>query len=49
MPDEAPAPAQLGFGVHVPFGPMLAIAGGLYFLFFQGWVDAWFAQVGELF
>jgi leader peptidase (prepilin peptidase)/N-methyltransferase len=43
------APAQLGFGVHVPFGPMLAIAGALYFLCFREWIDAWFAQVGELF
>ncbi len=38
----------LGFGAHVPFGPMLAIAGALYFLFFQKPVAAWFAQIGEL-
>ncbi len=37
-------PAALGFGVHVPFGPMLAIAGALYFLVFRGAVDAWFAE-----
>ena len=41
-------PADLGLGVHVPFGPMLAIAGALYFLFLRGWVDAWFAQLTEL-
>jgi leader peptidase (prepilin peptidase) / N-methyltransferase len=41
-------PADLGLGVHVPFGPMLAIAGGLYFLFLHGPVDAWFAQIGDL-
>lgn len=41
-------PAPLGFGVHVPFGPMLAIAGALYFLFFRGFVAAWFAQFAEL-
>jgi leader peptidase (prepilin peptidase)/N-methyltransferase len=42
-------PAALGFGVQVPFGPMLAIAAVLYFLVFRGFVDAWFAQFGELF
>lgn len=41
-------PAALGFGVHVPFGPMLAIAGGLHFLFFHVWVAAWFAEIAEL-
>jgi leader peptidase (prepilin peptidase)/N-methyltransferase len=40
--------ADLGLGVHVPFGPMLAIAGAVYFLFLRGWVDAWFAQFTEL-
>ena len=50
-PTENPegGPAALGFGAHVPFGPMLAIAGGLYFLFLRGWVDAWFEQVAVLF
>jgi leader peptidase (prepilin peptidase)/N-methyltransferase len=32
----------------VPFGPMLAIAGALHFLFFRGWVAAWFSEIGEL-
>jgi leader peptidase (prepilin peptidase)/N-methyltransferase len=41
-------PADLGLGVHVPFGPMLAIAGALYFLVFRGWVDAWFADLTAL-
>jgi leader peptidase (prepilin peptidase)/N-methyltransferase len=41
-------PADLGLSVHVPFGPMLAIAGAVYFLFLRGWVDAWFASVTEL-
>src|SRR5205814_9661833 len=27
--------APLGFGVHVPFGPMLAVAGALHFLYFH--------------
>jgi leader peptidase (prepilin peptidase)/N-methyltransferase len=41
-------PAELGLGVHVPFGPMLAIAGALYFLVFRGWVDAWFSELTSL-
>lgn len=45
---ESPAsdqPVKLGFGVEVPFGPMLAIAGLLYFLFFDRWVAAYFAEL----
>ena len=41
-------PADMGLGVHVPFGPMLAVAGALYFLFLRGWVDAWFDQLTSL-
>lgn len=50
-PAETPEgePVDLGLGVHVPFGPMLAIAGALYFLFFRSWVAAWFAEIGVLF
>jgi leader peptidase (prepilin peptidase)/N-methyltransferase len=49
-PSETPEgePAPLGFGMHVPFGPMLAIAGLLYFLFFSRWVAGYFASLGEL-
>ncbi len=43
------ADAGLSFGTHVPFGPMLAIAGALYFLFFRGFVGAWFEQVAMIF
>lgn len=39
----------LGMGVHVPFGPMLAIAGALYFLVLYRWVDAYFGQLGVIF
>ena len=39
----------LAFGAQVPFGPMLAIAGALYFLFFHGPVAAWVAEVAVLF
>ena len=50
-PAETPdgEPVALGFGAHVPFGPMLAIAGALYFVFFREWVGAWFTQVAVLF
>ncbi|HEY1794066.1 MAG TPA: prepilin peptidase [Opitutaceae bacterium] len=41
-------PAEMGLGVHVPFGPMLAVAGAIYFLFLRGPVDAWFGQVNAL-
>ena len=40
--------APIGFGVHVPFGPMLAVAGAVYFLWAHRWVDAWFADIAEL-
>ncbi|MEO7797978.1 MAG: prepilin peptidase [Opitutaceae bacterium] len=42
------APANLGFGVHIPFGPALAIAGGLYFLYFHRLIDVWFAEFSTL-
>lgn len=41
-------PAPLAFGAHVPFGPMLAIAGALYFLFFRDAALAWLADVAIL-
>jgi leader peptidase (prepilin peptidase)/N-methyltransferase len=49
-PAETPEgePAPLDFGMHVPFGPMLAIAGLLYFLVFHRWVAGYFASLGEL-
>ena len=31
-------------GTHVPFGPMLAVAGLVYFLGFHLYVDAYFAD-----
>ncbi len=37
------------FGTQMPFGPMLAIAGAIYFLFLHARVDAWFAGFAELF
>jgi leader peptidase (prepilin peptidase) / N-methyltransferase len=44
-----PAKPPLGFGMQVPFGPMLAFAGAAYFLFLHGPVDAWFARFSDLF
>ena len=42
-------PAEIGFGMHVPFGPMLAIAGALYFLFLHRWIDAYLEQTAAIF
>ena len=42
-------PAPMGFGVQVPFGPMLAIAAVIYFLFLRDFVAAWFRQFTEVF
>jgi leader peptidase (prepilin peptidase)/N-methyltransferase len=42
-------PPALGLGVHVPFGPMLAIAAALYFLGLRDFIGAWFAEVSALF
>lgn len=41
-------PTELGFGVHVPFGPMLAIAAAIYFLCGARWVSAYFDSIAEL-
>lgn len=50
-PSETPdgQPADLAFGAHVPFGPMLAIAAAIYFLWARDWVGAWLEQVKILF
>lgn len=37
------------FGVQVPFGPMLAVAGLIYFLGFNRFVDAYFNEVASVF
>lgn len=41
--------APLAFGAHVPFGPMLAIAGALYFLVFREAVLVYLAELAPLF
>lgn len=50
-PAETPEgePSSLRFGAHVPFGPMLAVAAGIYFLGAGRWFDAYLAQFAILF
>lgn len=51
LPAETPEgqPAELGLGVHVPFGPMLGVAALLYFFGAHRWVDAYFGELTLLF
>ncbi len=51
LPAETPEgqPAEVGFGVHVPFGPMLGVAALLYFFGAARWVDVYFAGLTDLF
>ena len=51
LPAETPEgqPAELGFGVHVPFGPMLGLASLLYFFWAHERVDAYFRDLQPLF
>lgn len=47
--DEDEEGEEMQFGLQVPFGPMLAVAGLIYFLGFDVYVDAYFAQFSEMF
>ncbi len=40
---------EIGLGVQIPFGPMLALGGVVYLVFFQGPVDAYFDSIQVLF
>ncbi|MFP4156501.1 MAG: prepilin peptidase [Opitutales bacterium] len=40
---------ELQLGAQVPFGPMLAVGGLIYFLGFSGFVDAYFAEFSAVF
>ena len=42
-------PAELEFGSQVPFGPMLAIAGLIHFLWLHTYVDAYLNELSSLF
>jgi len=46
-PTETPdgKPAELALGMHVPFGPMLAIAAGIYFLIAHGRFDRYLSDL----
>ena len=46
--DAPPPPPPLGFGIEVPFGPMLAIAALLYFLCLHRWVDDYFTGIAAM-
>ncbi len=51
LPAETPdgQPAELGFGVHVPFGPMLGLAALIYFFWAHTRVDAYLRELQPLF
>jgi len=51
LPAETPEgqPAELGLGVHIPFGPMLGLAALLYFFWAHNLVDAYFRDLQPLF
>ena len=51
LPAETPEgqPAELGLGVHVPFGPMLGVGALIYFFCAHRWMDAYFEQLQVLF
>lgn len=51
LPAETPdgQPAELGLGVHVPFGPMLGLAALIYFFWAHRFVDAYFFDLKMLF
>lgn len=51
LPAETPdgQPAELGLGVHVPFGPMLGLAALVYFFWAHRFVDAYFRDLTLLF
>ena len=42
-------PAELGLGVQIPFGPMLAIGGLLHFFYFNRWMDNYLADLAGMF
>jgi leader peptidase (prepilin peptidase) / N-methyltransferase len=47
-PEPGEEATDLGFGAHVPFGPMLAIGGLLHFFYLHRWVDAYFAELQSM-
>ena len=47
--EDAEGEEDVQFGAQVPFGPMLAVAGLIYFLGFDRFVDAYFAEIASYF
>jgi leader peptidase (prepilin peptidase)/N-methyltransferase len=47
--DDPEGGSPVAIGAEVPFGPMLALAGLLYFIGLSEWVDAYLARVAEVF
>jgi len=47
-PDAEPSPDTIGVGVHIPFGPMLALGALLYIFFFQEYTDAYFQNIWQI-
>ncbi len=47
--EEGEEEEELQFGAQVPFGPLLALAGLIYFLGFSHYVDAYFADFATFF
>jgi leader peptidase (prepilin peptidase)/N-methyltransferase len=41
-------PAEIGLGVQIPFGPMLAVAGLLYFFGLDDWLNGYFAELAAI-
>ncbi len=48
-PKEAEGEEDVALGRMIPFGPMLALGGLVYFLFLHPWVDAYFDDAALLF
>ncbi len=42
-------PVEIGLGVQVPFGPMLAVAGAAHFLWLHGWMSNYVANFTRIF
>jgi leader peptidase (prepilin peptidase)/N-methyltransferase len=44
-----PSASPIGFGTHIPFGPMLAVAATIYFLGADAWVKAYIGRLAGMF
>lgn len=47
-PEPGEEPVDLSLEAHIPFGPMIAVAGMLHYLFLHRYVAAYFEQLGSL-